>query len=182
MARFNQTEGIPADKKHVVAQHIIGAAKHHGIEVKTFAEKAVMDCFGKALVKRGIMVGADRAPLAKSMWDVGRLGDILTSLSYMENSLRDEAIYENDNSPISGRLLAALQPLKQIFIDLATEEVNELIREDEAGAESDEDDIDDIVDVGKSRGIFSLAKKTGSASPVAVNIGSADIFALLKAS
>jgi hypothetical protein len=151
MARFNQTEGIPPEKKHVVAQHIIAAARKHGVEAKTFAQKAVMDCFPNALAKRGIVVDADRAPLAKSMWDVGRLADILCSLAWMESSLRDEAIYEDDDSKIPAALLSALQPLKQIFIDLATEEVGELIRDSQAG------DEDDALELG-TFGIFDLAK------------------------
>lgn len=237
MARFNQTEGIPPEKKHEVAQHIISAAHKHGIEVKTFAQKAVIVCFGNALLKRGIIDdetfngafekgdaahdpsngefassagagdkmqrevpgGGKRAvagkkiptlnttdykrtkvgniksfealPLAKSMWDVGRLADILCSLSWMESSLRDEAIYENDDSKIPAQLLAALQPLKQIFIDLATEEVNELIRESQAGS-----DEEVVLELGViAGGLFKLG--TGNSGAVKL-----DIFALAKAS
>ncbi len=177
LSRFNQTDGIPAAQKHEVAQRVIGAAKKHGIEVKAFAEKAVMDCFPNALAKRGLMIGADRAPLAKSMWDVGRLADILTSLSWMESSLRDEAIYENDDSPIPGRLLEALQPLKQIFIDLATEEVNELIRISQAGAGEEEDAEAEKALAGGS--LFKLAKVLDTGTNLAVSTSS--IFALAKA-
>lgn len=174
MARFNQTEGIPPDQKHKVAQHIIAAAKKHGVEVNTFAQKAVIDCFPKSLAKRGVIIGEDRQPLAKSMWDVGRLADILCSLSWMEASLRDEAIYEDDGSKVPAQLLSALQPLKQIFIDLATEEVNELIRETEAGGSGEEDTIELSVNV------FDLLKSSPRNVPIEINSG--DIFELALAS
>ncbi len=126
MSRFNQTEDIPAAEKHVIAQRLITKAKAHGIEVKTFAEEHVKAEFGHALKKR------EANKLQKSMWDVGSLADILQSLCYMESRLASEAEWEGDDSPVPGSLRTVLQTLKQIFIDLATEEVNELIREKDA--------------------------------------------------
>ena len=121
--------------------------------------------------KVGNIKSFEALPLAKSMWDVGRLADILCSLSWMESSLRDEAIYENDDSKIPAQLLAALQPLKQIFIDLATEEVNELIRESQAGS-----DEEVVLELGViAGGLFKLG--TGNSGAVKL-----DIFALAKAS
>ena len=223
MARFNQTEGIPADQKHVVAQHIISAAKKHGVGVDTFAQKAVLVCFGNALMKFGSvdettfekfndahsLTGefavkkpnnkkkttgqsttevfehpkkvAEGGTLAKSMWDVGRLAEILTSLAWMESSLRDEAIYENDDSKIPAQLLAALQPLKQIFIDLATEEVNELIRTSEAAVA----DVDEDIEILSEK----IASETGNLLKFRIDLGTSvlkapalDLFALARAS
>jgi hypothetical protein len=72
---------------------------------------------------------AKKLGLRKSMWDVGTLASIMTQISYMEESLTYEADYEGDASPIPAQLRSALIALKQIFIDLATEEVTELVGE-----------------------------------------------------
>jgi hypothetical protein len=72
---------------------------------------------------------AKKLGLRKSMWDVGTLAQIMTQISYMEESLTYEADYEGDASPIPAQLRSALIALKQIFIDLATEEVTELVGE-----------------------------------------------------
>ncbi len=70
--------------------------------------------------------------LEKGMWSITQLADVLQTLAWMHTSLDDERIYENDDSPIPDKLRAILVQLKPLFIELATEEVNELIREEEA--------------------------------------------------
>ena len=126
LSRFNQTEGIPADKKEKVARKIIAAAKKHGIDASSFAEEYAKAAYGRALAKR--------AQLRKNMWDVGTLAQIMCSLSCMEDSLAWEADVENDDSKIPARLRGALIELKQIFLDLAAEEVSELVGEKAAKA------------------------------------------------
>lgn len=67
--------------------------------------------------------------LRKGMWDVGTLASIMAQIAYMEESLTYEADFEGDASPIPAQLRTALVGLKQIFLDLAEEEVTELVGE-----------------------------------------------------
>lgn len=128
MSRFNQTEDIPAEKKHTIAQELITKAKAHGIEVKTFATDHVKAEFGLALKKR------EGDKLTKSLWDVSCLADSLQSMCYLQARLASNAEYDGLDSTLHDDLHGALLTLKQIFIDLATEQINLLIREKEAAA------------------------------------------------
>jgi hypothetical protein len=67
--------------------------------------------------------------LRKGMWDVGTLASIMAQIAYMEESLTYEADCEGDESKIPAQLRVALVGLKQIFLDLAAEEVTELVGE-----------------------------------------------------
>ncbi len=121
LARFNQVEGMKDKPK--VARRLAAAAKKAGIDASNFVEEYVKATFARALAKR--------KTLQKSMYDVGSLANLMCSLSYMEESLEREADWEGDDSPIPGELGDVLLSLKQIFIDLATEEVNELVAEED---------------------------------------------------
>lgn len=124
LARFNQTEGIPADDKSKVARRLVAAAKKHGIDAKDFAEEHVKAAFSRAFAKR--------ARLGKSMWDVGTLAQVMCQLASMEECLAWEAEVEGDQSKIPAQLRDAILNLKQIFLDLAAEEAAELVGENEA--------------------------------------------------
>jgi hypothetical protein len=127
MARFNQTEGHSPE----VAKKLIAHAKKLGIDCSNFAEEYVKAAFPNALAKR-----AAENKLQKSMWDVGRLADALCTLAWMEQGLSDEAVYEDDDSPIPAKLRELLLPLRQILLDLVAEESAELLRIEEAKAEA----------------------------------------------
>jgi len=116
MARFNQTEGHSPE----VARKLIAHAKKLGIDCSNFAAEYAKAAWPHALAKR--------AELKKSMWDVGSLADLLMRLAYMEQSLADEAIYEDDDSPIPAHMREVLLPLREIFMALAAEESAELLR------------------------------------------------------
>jgi hypothetical protein len=126
LSRFSQTEGIPAADKSKVARRLVSAAKKHGIDAEGFAEEHAKAAFSRALAKR--------ARLGKGMWDVGTLAQIMCQLAYMEDSLTYEADFEGDASIIPAQLREALVNLKQIFLDLAAEEVSELVGEESAAA------------------------------------------------
>lgn len=85
LARFNQTEGIPADKKAEVKSKIVAAAKKHGISVSDEAEK-----ISKAIKYLQIQLGL--APLEKGLWQVCDMAQVVETLAWLQTS----ALYERD--------------------------------------------------------------------------------------
>jgi hypothetical protein len=107
------------------------AGKFYGkteADAKTEAAQFVAKSYPRALAARAAK------PMGKSMYDVGCLADMLCQLAAMEGWLRSERDYEGDESKIPDALKSVLVSLKQVFLDLATEEANELIQEEEGAA------------------------------------------------
>ncbi len=119
IARFDQTQGIPADEKPKVWRKIVAAAKEHGIEVGEEKEKAA-----RAGAKLAAIVKA--APAAKGMHNVGCLADAVQQLAYMAMDATMEAIYEADGSEVPGELQAAVEELTQVLVAMTDEETREL--------------------------------------------------------
>lgn len=111
LARFNQTEGL-GDKKDAVAKKLVAAAKKYGIDTKGFEEDYV-----KLYVPK----------LKKSLWDVGRLSQLLMELNDIRVCLMWEAEYEADGSPIPKQLTDQINNLSTILVDLVSEETSELV-------------------------------------------------------
>lgn len=76
---------------------------------------------------RAIGVPAESEDLAKGLYSVSRFADLLESFSYLQSSAACEADCENDNSPIPAKLADAIKNLGGILIEMAQEEVAELI-------------------------------------------------------
>jgi len=123
LTKFNSTEGHTLE----AACKLIASAKKQGVDVSNFAEEYIKAAFPNALAKR-----ASEQKLQKNMWDIGRLADTLVTLAWMEQGLTDEAIYEDDDSPIPAKLRELLLPLRQILLELVAEESAELLRISEA--------------------------------------------------
>jgi hypothetical protein len=112
-----------------IASPVLSDAPLSPADVKRVAKAVTALSEAKAESIAAASALAKKLGLRKSMWDVGTLAQIMTQISYMEESLTYEADYEGDASPIPAQLRSALIALKQIFIDLATEEVTELVGE-----------------------------------------------------
>ena len=90
LARFNQTKGIPADKKDEVKAKIVAAAKKHGIDTSSKAlaaltalPKFISDAVDKAATAHGFR---------KGLYAVGRFAEMLQVLAF----LYQDSIYERD--------------------------------------------------------------------------------------
>lgn len=68
--------------------------------------------------------------IAKGMWTVGRLADLVQSLAYIADDCAYEASWEMDDSPIAGELRDAMKALGAILVRMVTEEVAELSEDD----------------------------------------------------
>lgn len=71
----------------------------------------------------------DGDSLNKCMYDVSRMADVMQSISYLEQSLSNEAEIEGDKSTVPAALRESLQGLTQVFLDMAEEESKELAQQ-----------------------------------------------------
>src|SRR5581483_2010788 len=132
LARFNQTQGIPANKRSAVLARIRAAAKKHGIDVSSEEKKAMESQIVKAVVLKSFEDGEqavemlERLGVKKGMYAVGNLANVLSSISY----LRDEAIYERDRegdeSELPEGLTEWLDEGVDLLVEMAQEEGEEL--------------------------------------------------------
>ena len=132
LARFNQTQGIPANKRSAVLALIRAAAKKHGIDVSSEEKKAMESQIVKAVVLKSFEDGEqavemlERLGVKKGMYAVGNLANVLSSISY----LRDEAIYERDRegdeSELPEGLTEWLDEGVDLLVEMAQEEGEEL--------------------------------------------------------
>lgn len=77
---------------------------------------------------------ASGGALKKDLYSVSRLADLLQSLSWLQNSVADEAIRENDGSPIPGALKEQIKALANSLVEMAREETSELFGGSSEGA------------------------------------------------
>jgi len=128
LARFNQTEGIPAGEKDKVHARIVAAAKKFGVEV---SEKALRAVFKKCeteptgKVTRFLLQSVNG--LHKGLWQVAQMAELLDSLYGLCMSTQYEAEIEQDSSSIPAELRAHLKSLASTLISLAEEETEEII-------------------------------------------------------
>lgn len=127
LARFDQTKGIPDDKKEEVKAKIHAAAKEHDIDVAEEGDKteSIRDQV-KATVKAIIAKRVGSEDLAKGLYEVGRFAEWLESLSWMYVSSIYERDMEGDDSPIPEDIEEILHDSIEVFIAMATEEATEL--------------------------------------------------------
>lgn len=76
--------------------------------------------------------------MAKGMYDVSRLSDVLQSIYYLALAAKSESTYEGDESDIPARLTDLAVLASAIFKDMATEEADELLAELVEPDEADE--------------------------------------------
>jgi len=119
LARFEQTEGMSADEKAKAKKKIIAAAKEHGIEVSETEKAAMLRAAAKAVEKRGI-------DLAKGLYEVGWLGDMLEQLHWLCLQTEFERDMEDDGSKVPENLREAWMLLLAEFKAMAVEEADEL--------------------------------------------------------
>ena len=114
-----------------------GAAKKHE-DAKSADDRAGADDASKKAVaasKHAHEVGAQATAVGKSarggslkkdLYSVSRLASIISDLSYLYNSVADEAIRENDASPLPAALKDQIKALSGSLVAMAQEETAEL--------------------------------------------------------
>jgi len=159
LARFSQTQGIPASAKAGVKAKLVAAAKKHGIEVSEKSKKCVdhaiqlvlsehfpptaelasKDAAATCLAKvyelfEDEVFKTDDTALVKGLYTVSQLAEILQGLQYIVASTDYERDYEGDDSEVPDDLRSALEGLIPIFIAMATEEAKELLTQNQKTA------------------------------------------------
>jgi hypothetical protein len=121
LARFDQTQGIPADKKAEVKAKIHAAATTHGIDVAVEHGKSAKV---REMLKAAIDKGTNG--VTKNLWDVARAADLLQSIACLwEGSVWEREI-EGDESEVPDELKELLDGFIETFIAMAEEEAREL--------------------------------------------------------
>ena len=121
LARFEQTQGIPANKKAKVKAKIIAAAKKHGIEVSDESEKAVSLALEGALAK-----SAEARGLEKGLYDVARFAEMVQSLAYLWMDAEWEADREGDESEVPAAIRDLIENAAEVLMEMTSEELSEL--------------------------------------------------------
>lgn len=158
LARFNQTQGIPAGEKSKVKAKIVAAAKKHGIEASEKSAKAVRaamvtvitsyagedgaQAFERAEAERivtkvyEVLGKADgKLEIVKGMYTVARLAGMLQDFQYLVASTEYERDVENDESDVPDDLRDVLETLVPVFVSMASEEASELLAQTKTAAE-----------------------------------------------
>ena len=157
LARFSQTQGIPAEAKSKVKAKLVAAAKKHGIEVSDKSKCAVTGALRRILAEQSEEQGAAKydeaaiekmvaggydildkvAPeteLFKGMYTVGSLANIMQDLQWIVASTEYERDYEGDESEVPDDLRSVLQSLVPVFVAMAQEEASELLAQSKKAA------------------------------------------------
>jgi len=115
LARFNQTEGIPADEKAKVKGRIRAAAKRFGVTVSDEAEKISK------------ILDALDGGVEKGMFSVAQMATMLQDVAWLLWDTTTKRDFEQDASTVPDDLRTALGDLVTIFEELAAEESSELL-------------------------------------------------------
>jgi HK97 family phage prohead protease len=67
------------------------------------------------------------APLVRDLYDVSSLASLISSLSFVQWCMAQEAAWEGDGSPLPDRLLDIIKAAGQLLVESTAEEVGELI-------------------------------------------------------
>ncbi len=134
LARFNQTKGIPADKKEEVKAKIVAAAKKHGIETGEKTVAADLPSFITGAVDKVATARGFR----KGLYAVGRFAEMLQTLAYLHQDAVYERDYEGDESNVPDEIAEDLDSLIETFLAMAEEEARELqqVVENHTGAKT----------------------------------------------
>jgi hypothetical protein len=131
LARFDQTKGIPEDKKDEVKAKIVAAAKKNGIDVEEEGQKTTRILTAakaaiKTIVKERLAELVKDSAVEKGLYEVARFADFLESLSWMYLSAVYERDMEGDESEVPDDIEEILHDSIEVFIAMATEEATEL--------------------------------------------------------
>lgn len=124
LARFEQTQGIPAGEKAKVKAKILAAAKKYGIEAAD-AEKFYLEAETKLRDMIKSAVESKLKPLAKGLWDVGRFAELCAALQNLLFGLIWERDMEQDESTIPDDLQGHIEGLLDTLVAYVGEEVEE---------------------------------------------------------
>jgi hypothetical protein len=80
----------------------------------------------KAKFDLDIAKTASKHDLRKSLYDVGRLAEMVQSLDYMWQCTAAEREWEGDESPVPEKIAEVRDQLGRILLEMAEEELNEL--------------------------------------------------------
>lgn len=100
---------------------------------KDFTEQAekLAKTEGAADTGNVILAVLGKPTIEKGLWTVANFADVLQQLSYMADDAAIESAAEGDNSKVPAQLKAALKPLVDAFLAMASEEVAEAIKGDD---------------------------------------------------
>ena len=144
LARFNQTQGIPASDKADVLGRIKRAARQHGIDVSQESDKmaTVLSVMRKAVriyVNRNLdkiesknlrQLDSELGKLAKGMNEVSRLAYGIDNLASLAYSICMEQEWEgDDDSQLPEMLAENVEALAQTLVAMVDEESRELVDE-----------------------------------------------------
>lgn len=144
LARFDQTQGIPADKRDSVYARITAAAKKFDIEVS--GEKALMAAIRNVLrrklrtrinrrtqasnYRRMIRIDDEIGRLAKGMVEVSAMAQVVNNLCYLLYAVAAEQQgEEDDDSKLPAMLEDHVNDLLDTLVEMVQEEADEM-RED----------------------------------------------------
>jgi len=123
LARFEQTKGIPEDKKEEVKAKIHAAATAHGIDV---TEPSAKSAKVRDMLKSKIDAQAESKGLQKGLYAVGQFANLLESYAYLLESALWEREMEGDDSDVPDEMRDQLDDMIDTFISMAEEEAKEL--------------------------------------------------------
>lgn len=145
LARFGQTQGIPAEEKEKVHAKIVAAAKKYGIEVDGEEKKAQARF---SLLKTALTEAFETSSLKKSLFHVGVLAEMLQTVSWLYVDNLFEADYENDDrdEALAVELRAVGEHLIEILEDTVAEEADELFERKRAALRAAKKGANDMAD------------------------------------
>lgn len=142
LARFNQTQGIPASKKAAVHARIVAACKKFGVDVASENEKlaTTMTAMRKAVRvyvnKRADKIVSKRlldldinlgVLLNKGMWEVSRMAELLQNIVCLFHCVASEQEFEHDLESEQPTMLADnIGELIETLLEMVDEETREL--------------------------------------------------------
>lgn len=104
-----------------------------------------------------------KADLAKSMWDVHSIADVLQTLCWTQQCLHSEREYEGDDSEVPDDLKSLIQNLSEIFLSLAGEETSELLENLKSAAISGPEGVTKTMTTEELQKAHSVATKINNA-------------------
>lgn len=117
------------------------------------AEDMLPDAWDKCASAEFEKVAGD--VLAKDLWSVGRLAEILSSLWYQQECCKAESEREGDNSPVCSRLEMVCKELGEILCEMAEEETQEMADGTEKAA------LDELKKVGARHSAMDKQRLNG---------------------
>ena len=119
---------------------------------------------------RTVYAAYGKAPLAKDLWNVSQLVDVVCNLNCITVCAENEANWEGDNSAVPEELRGVVKELAGLLLDMADEEVEELVSTYEKadltgdlskGATTEELEMNDELQKAHDEAKAALAKAEG---------------------